>query len=184
MFPVNDIRGEHSAMKIILNAMKRLVYDFRGSVSTPEISRISQIADFLSIFTIHCHYEKEEKGLFNALIELDIPNVTKTINHLIAEHTIARGYIQELVVMTDDFIKGRYVPFLSISTNLSNFVTLEEQHMRTEDAIVLPMSDKLLGTRELLEISSAYKLIQDEQVGHAKHVEYYNLLNKLYAEND
>ena len=58
MIPTSDIRGEHSAMKIILHSMKKLAYDMRVSITAPDLSRIGQIADFLTIFTIHCHYEK------------------------------------------------------------------------------------------------------------------------------
>ena len=183
MIPTSDIRGEHSAMKIILHSMKKLVYDIRVSINAPDLSRICRIADFLTIFTIHCHYEKEEKGLFAALIELDIPNVTKSIHHLIAEHNLARSYVEELAGNIGKYLGGQYVPFSLISANLSDFVALEEQHMRTEDTVILPLCEKLLDIGRLQTISADFRKIQDEQVGHAKHFEYYTLLNQLYSEN-
>lgn len=183
MNPTSDIKGEHSAMKIILQAMKKLAYDIRVSINAPDLSRIGQIADFLTIYTIHCHFEKEEKGLFAALIELDIPKVTKTIHHLIAEHNLARGYIGELAGNIEKYLSGEYIPFYRISTNLSDFVALEEQHMRTEDTVILPLCEKLIGVSRLRAISEDFREIQDEQVGHTKHFEYYSLLNQLYSEN-
>jgi hemerythrin-like domain-containing protein len=183
MYPTSDIRGEHSAMKIILLAMKKLVYDIRVSINAPDLSRIGQIADFLTIFTIHCHYEKEEKGLFAALIDLDIPNVTQTIHHLIAEHNLARGYIEELAGSIEKYLNGQYMPVFSISALMSDFVALEEQHMKTEDSIVLPLCEKLLSVSKLRTISTNFRIIQDEQVGHARYFQYYTLLNQLYSEN-
>jgi hemerythrin-like domain-containing protein len=183
MYPTSDIRGEHSVMKIILLAMKKLVYDIRESINAPDLSRIGQISDFLTIFTIHCHYEKEEKGLFAALIDLDIPYVTLTIHQLIAEHNLARGYIEELARSIEKYLSGQYVPFLSISSILSDFVVLEEQHMRKEDIVVLPLCEKLLSVSKLRTISTNFRIIQNEQVGHARHFEYYILLNQLYSEN-
>ena len=183
MNPTSDIRGEHSAMKIILHAMKKLAYDIRESINVPDLSRIGQIADFLTIYTIHCHFEKEERGLFAALIEMDIPRVTKTIHHLIAEHNLARGYIEELAGNIEKYLSGEYVPFIKLSTNLSDFVALEEQHMRTEDTVILPLCEKLIGESRLRVISADFREIQDEQVGHTKHLEYYSLLNQLYSEN-
>jgi hemerythrin-like domain-containing protein len=184
MNPTSDLRGEHSAMQIILLAMKRLVYEIRVSINDPDIFKISQIGDFLSTYTVHCHYEKEEKGPFAALLDLDIPQVAKTIHHLIAEHTLARGYIEELNGNIKKYLDGQYVPFSSIALNLLDFVELEEQHMRTEDIIIFPYCDKLLGDRKLRSIASEFKIIQDEQVGHAKHFEYYMLLNQLNSENN
>jgi hemerythrin-like domain-containing protein len=183
MNPTSDLRGEHSAMQIILLAMKRLVYEIRASAHDPDIFRIGQIVDFLSIYTIHCHYEKEEKGPFAALLELDIPQVTKTIHHLMAEHTLARGYIEELNGNIEKYLGGQYVAFSSIASNLLDFVDLEEQHIRTEDTIIFPYCDKLLDSSKLRSIASEFKIIQNEQVGHAKHFEYYKLLNQLNSEN-
>ena len=183
MYPASDIRGEHSAMKIILLSMKKLVFDIHVSINAPDFFRFDQIVDFLAIFTVRCHYEKEEKGLFAALLELEIPHVTKTIHHLIAEHNLARGYILELGDNIGKYLSGQYVPFLSISKKLSDFIALEEQHMRIEDSIVLPQCEKLLSETKLRTISHEFRVIQDIQVGHAKHFEFYTLLNKLYAEN-
>jgi len=181
--PTSDIRGEHAAIKIILLAMKNLVYTIRVNNNSPDLFRIGQISDFLTIFTVHCHYEKEEKGLFAALIEQDISWITKIIHHLIAEHNLARGYCEELAGNIEKYLSGQYVTFLSISINLSDFVALEEQHMRKEDTIILPQCEKLLGISRLHSISTDFKIIQDQQVGHAKHLEYYNLLNQLCSEN-
>ena len=183
MNPTSDLRGEHSAMQIILFAMKRLVYDIRVSINDPDIFRISQIGDFLSTYTVQCHYEKEEKGPFAALLDLEIPQVSKTIHHLIAEHTLARGFIEELNGNIKKYLDGQYVAFSSIALNLLDFVELEEQHIKTEDAIIFPFCDKLLGGSKLHSIASEFKIIQDEHVGHAKHFEYYKLLNQLNSEN-
>lgn len=182
MSPTIDLRGEHSAMKIILNSMNNLAVELRESVK-PDLFRMSQITDFLTIYTLNCHYEKEEKGLFAALLELERPHLTKTIHRLVAEHSIARGYIEELVVNLHKFINGQYVTILSISKSFSDFVALEEQHMRTEDTVILPYSTRLLSESRLQSIAEDIKLIQDEQVGAEKHYEYYKLLNKLHSEN-
>ncbi len=182
MLPSDDIRGEHSAMKIILLSMKNLSYDLLVS-NKPNLCRISQIADFLATYINKCHYEKEEKGLFAALLELDNPLLTKTIHRLIAEHTIARGYIEELVVQNEKYLNGQYVSYLNISTSLSDFVSLEAQHMRTEDMIILPYCEKLLSGSRLRSIAADLKLIQDEQIGTSKNFEYYKLFNQLYSES-
>jgi len=63
-------------------------------------------------------------------------------------------------------------------------VALEEQHMRIEDTVILPLCEKHLGVSRLQSISVDFREIQDEQVGHTRHLEYYSLLNQLYSENN
>jgi hemerythrin-like domain-containing protein len=182
MSPTIDLRGEHSAMKIILSSMNNLANELQASVK-PDLFRMSQITDFLSIYILNCHYEKEEKGIFAALLELDKPYLTKTINRLVSEHTIARSYVKDLVLNLHKFINGQYVSLLNISKNFSDFVALEEQHMRTEDTVILPYSERLISESRMWNIASEIKIIQDQQVGSEKHYEYYKLLNKLHSEN-
>jgi len=183
MNPTSDLRGEHSAMQIILQAMKRLVNDIRENINHPDVFKIRQIGDFLANYTIQCHYEKEEKGHFAALLEMDIPYLTRIINHLTSEHAIGREYIRVLNDNIGRYLAGQYVSFASIAANLLDFVELEQQHMRTEDTLIFPICDKLLIDSRLISISSDFRIIQDEQIGRAKYVEYYQLLNQLYAEN-
>jgi hemerythrin-like domain-containing protein len=72
---------------------------------------------------------------------------------------------------------------LLISKNFSDFVALEEKHMRTEDTVILPFSERLFSDIKLQTIASEIKIIQDQQVSSEKHYEYYKLLKKLHSEN-
>ena len=72
MNPIFDLRREHDAMTIILTAMKKIASDIQIDKSV-DLFRIGQIIEFLRIFNHNCHHEKEEKILFPALIECDIP---------------------------------------------------------------------------------------------------------------
>ena len=182
MHPTDDLRGEHTAMKIILHSIKKLILELQSSDS-PDLFRISQIVEFLKIYTINCHYEKEEKGLFAALLELEQPHLTKTIEQLIADHSIARRYIEELISNLNKYLIGQYLSIKNISNSFSDFVALEEQHMRVEDTVIIPYSERLLTESRLHTIASDIKLIQDEQVGSENHFEFYKFLNQLYLEN-
>jgi hemerythrin-like domain-containing protein len=113
MNPTSDLRSEHSAMQIILLAMKRLVYNIRVSINVPDIFRIRQIIDFLSIYTVHCHYEREGKGPFVELLELDIRQVAKPIHHLMTEHKFVQVYVETLNENIKICSSGQYVSFSS-----------------------------------------------------------------------
>jgi hemerythrin-like domain-containing protein len=182
MLPLIDLKGEHTAMTIILHAMKKLVYEIRRK-NDADLFRVSQIAGFLHIYTDLCHYEKEEKGLFPVLLESNKSWVVKTIHQLVNEHSITRGYIKEIGEKLNGYLSGQNMTLRSISESLSGFITLEEHHMKIEDTIVLPLCDRLLDQDKLMRIASLFHSIQDQYVSHFKHLEYNRLLSQLYFEN-
>jgi hemerythrin-like domain-containing protein len=183
MLPITDIKGEHTAFTIILNGMKKIVNDIHKSDQV-DLYRVGHIIDFLRIYAEKCHYEKEEKGIFPVLLESAPPRIVKMINQLVNEHTIARGIIKELNDNLFEYLSGRNLSMKSIAKNLSDFVKLEEDHMKKEDIIILPLFEKLYDKKKFVTISSDFKLIQDQQVGHIKQLEYYRLLMKLNTENN
>jgi hemerythrin-like domain-containing protein len=182
MLPIIDLKGEHEAMMIIINAMKRFANDILQH-GNADMFRISQIYDFLQTYVDHCHYEKEEQYFFPALLEYDKPWVFRTINKLITEHNIARSIIREIGYNLNEYILGKTLSLTHLSANFTDFVKLEEHHMSIEDDIVLPFFEKIFDKKRMGNIATEFKLLQDQNVGPAKQIEYYRLLSKLYSEN-
>ena len=183
MNPITDIKGEHTAIKIILGAMKKLSLDMRTGKFIDSY-RIVQIIDFLHTFTEHCHYEKEEKCLYPALLEYDIPWTADTINHLISENQQAQVYINEIDILFQEYLSGNTQILNTLSASMLRYVALEERHIKTVDNVVLPLCERVFDATKLKSVSCHLKKIQDQNVGHLKHEEYYKLLTMLYSENE
>lgn len=181
MKPTIDIQGEHHAITIILDAMKKLAHDMRIGKFVDSY-RIVQILDFLHTFTEHCHYEKEEKCLYPALLECDIPWTAETINHLLEEHKLAHEYIREIDTLFDEYLSGNTQMLSSLSVCMINYVTLEERHIKIVDTVLLPLCDKVFDDNKLKSIAIDLKKIQDKNIGHVKYLEYYKFLSMLYLE--
>jgi hemerythrin-like domain-containing protein len=182
MNPLFDIKGEHTAITLILKAMKKLAFDMRNGKFIDSY-RIVQILDFLHTFTENCHYEKEEKGLYPALIEQDIPWSVDTINHLIHEHKLAHDYINEIDHLFEEYLSGNTQVLDKLSLSMIKYANLEENHIKIVDNVVLPMCERVFDTDKLKSISVDFKKIQDG-IGHVKHLEYYKLMKMLYIENE
>lgn len=183
MNPTIYIKGEHAAITIILDAMKKLALDMRKGKFIDSY-RIVQIIDFLRTFTEHCHYEKEEKCLYPALLESDIPWTVDTINHLINEHKLALVYINEIDNLFQEYLSGNAQILDNLSLSITKYVELEEKHIKAVDNVVLPLCERIFDTNKLKSISIDLKKIQNHNVGKLKHLEYYKLLKMLYAENE
>jgi len=183
MNPTLDIKGEHASITIVLDAMKKLAVDMRIGKFIDSY-RIIQIIDFIHTFTEHCHYEKEEKSLYPAMIDKDIPWTIDTINHLVSEHKLAQNLINEIDGLFQEYLSGNTQIIDSLSFSMLRYVELEKTHIKIVDKVVLPLCEKIFDTKKLKSISSDFKKIQDQNVGHLKHLEYYRLLTMLNAENE
>lgn len=183
MNPTFDLKGEHAAISIIIKEMKKLAVDMRIG-NFIDSYRIVQIIDFLHTFTENCHYEKEEKSLYPALIEHDIPWTVETINHLISEHNTAHIYINEIDILFQEYLSGNTQIIDNLSLSMIKYVELEENHIKILDNVILPLCEKIFDADKLKSISSDFIKIQDDTVGHLKHLEYYRLLATLYTENE
>lgn len=183
MNPITDIKGEHTAITIILDTMKRLALDMRKGKFIDSY-RIVQIIDFLHTINENCHYEKEEKCLYPTLLEYNIPWTADTINHLISKHKLAHIYINEIDSLFQEYLLGNAHIIDSLSFSMIKYVELEERHIKIVDNVVLPLCERIFDTNKLISISIILKKIQDQNVGHLKPLEYHKLLTMSYAEND
>jgi hemerythrin-like domain-containing protein len=176
-----DLKGEHDAMAIILAAMKKRATDIRKN-NFVDLFRIGQIIDFLRTFNDHCHHEKEEKILFPALLECDIPWTSDSINHLVNEHLLAHTCLNEIEDKLREYIAGHARTLDSLSSSMINYIELEENHIKIENEVMLPLTQKVLNIKTQETISMNFRKIQDHHIGHPKNLEYYLLLTKLYSE--
>ena len=182
MNPTFDLKGEHGAMTIILAAMKKRAIDIRKN-NYVDLFRIGQIIDFLRTYNDHCHHEKEEKILFPALLECDIPWTSDTIYHLVDEHLSTQTCLNEIDNELHHYLAGHSGTLDSLSSSMIKYVTLEENHIKIENDVLLPLSQKVLNKKTQETISISFRKIQDRHVGHPKNLEYYILLTKLYSES-
>ena len=179
MNPTIDLKGDHAAITIILDAMKRMVRDIRLGKFIDSY-KIVQIVDFLHTFNENCHYEKEEKMLFPALLESNISWTVDTINHLVSEHKLARIYIKEIEDKFDKYLSGNNQILDSLCDSMIQYVKIEEYHIRIVDNVLLPLCDRIFDKNMLLALSAEFKNIQDRNIGHLKYLEFYKLLRMLY----
>jgi hemerythrin-like domain-containing protein len=182
MNPTFDLKREHDAMAIVLSAMKKLANDIREN-NYVDLFRISQIIEFLRTYNDQSHHEKEETILFPAILECNIPWTIDTINILTNEHLIARHYLNEIDHNLHEHLEGHSQALESLASSMLNYITLEDNHIKIENNILLPLADRVFNKKKQETICLDFKHIQDHKVGHNKHLEYYILLTKLYSEN-
>jgi hemerythrin-like domain-containing protein len=163
--------------------MKKLALDMRLGKFIDSY-RIVEILDFLHTFTEHWHYEKEEKILYPALLDHDIPWTADTINHLINNHKVAQNYINEIDTLFQEYLSGNTQIIDDLSLSMLKYVEIEKDHIKIVESVILPLCARILNSTKLKSIAFDFKKIQNQAIGHLKHEEYYKLLAMLNADND
>ena len=182
MNPVFDLKAEHDAMAIILMAMKKRAVDMRHNRQV-DLFRIGQIIDFLRTYNDNCHHRKEENYLFPAILEYDIPWTEDTIYHLVNEHQTAHCYLNEIEEKLHNYLSGLAHNFDELSFSMLQYIMLEENHIKTENEVLLPLAGKYFDKQKQDSVTIKFKTVQNSEVSHLKHLEFYILLSKLYTEN-
>lgn len=182
MNPTTDLKGEHTAILIILEAMKKMALDIRKGRFIDSY-RIVQIIDFLHTFNENCHFEKEEKKLFPALIDCNIPWTLDIINHLVTENERARIYIKDIDNKFEEYLSGDTQILDSLCVSMIQYVEIEEYHIRIVDNVILPLCERIFDKQMMQTLSSEFKNIQNRNAGSFKKPDYYKLMSMLNVED-
>lgn len=183
MNPIHDIKGEHAAITIILDAMRKLAIDMRIGKFIDSY-RIVQILDFLHTFNELCHNEKEEKCLYPALLQHNLPWTADTISDLTSEHNIAHIFINDIDFLFQKYLSGNTQIAEILSLKMLKYVEMEKKHIKIVDTVLLPLCERVFNATDLKSISIDFKKIQDHKVGRLKYQEYYLLLKMLHDEKN
>jgi hemerythrin-like domain-containing protein len=178
MTPTEDLINEHKAIKVMLSIMSKIAEDIKANKEF-YIKDVEQIVDFLQTFADKCHHGKEETSLFPALVLAGIPKENGPIGVMLHEHTLGRGYIKEIKRGLENCKLGDTCSGELIMTNLTNYVSLLQNHIHKEENILFPMANKTLSEQKQKEISEQFEKIEEEVVGHGVHEQYHELLNQL-----
>jgi hemerythrin-like domain-containing protein len=180
MNPIFDLRGEHEAMTIILSAMKKIASDIHIN-NLVDLFRIGQIIEFLRTFNHNSHHEKEEKILFPAILECNIPWTIDSIAHLVKEHSLLHKHLSDLDTHLHEYLIGQTLSLEKVASDLTKYISLAENHISVENSILLPLAEKVLDKKKQEIIFMDFRHIQNTQVGHNNHLVFYILLTKLYS---
>ncbi len=183
MNPTRDIKADHTAITIILDAMKKLALDMQKGKFIDSY-RIVQIFDFLHSFNEHTHYEKEEKSLYPALLEYNIPWTADTIDHLASEHKLAHACINEIDALFQEYLSGNVQVIDTLSLSMLEYIELEKRHIKIVNTVVLPLCERVFDARKLQTLAVDFKRIQKLNAAQLRYEDYYQLLAMIYSENE
>ena len=179
------IRHEHRALSAMLSSILLLLGDHRRRGTLPDFGALRAMLFYVDEFPEKLHHPKESRLLFPKLrghgVHSDAVLDRLDRDHARGEHAI-RGIEHALLgfeMMGDgDQREARRATF---ETAMTLYVRFYIEHMRIEEAEVLPLAEAVLGADDWAELDGAFLTNRDPLAGFDAVAAYEPLFRKILA---
>lgn len=158
------IRGEHSSLAAILRSMVMMVD--RGPGSNPEqfFDVLRAMLFYIDEFSERLHHPKESDLLFPRVVRAS-PSVMAAVQKLEADHMNGEKAVRELqhLLLAWELLgEPRRPVFMA---QCKQYVDFYLEHMRQEEAVILPEAEKVLTDDEWKDLDAAFEKNCDPLTG-------------------
>ncbi|MGZ5195051.1 MAG: hemerythrin domain-containing protein [Ramlibacter sp.] len=172
------IRDEHAALAAVLRSLQMMIA--RGPQDQPErfFDVVRAMLFYIDEFPERLHHPKESDLLFPKLARV-APELMPTIRKLEVDHMQGENkvrYLQHLLMGWELIGDSRRVEFVDAATK---YVTFYLDHMRIEEAELLPVAEKRLTDEDWKELDAAFISSRDPLAGGVRDPSYDRLFTRI-----
>ncbi len=177
------IRREHRALSAMLRAIVLLLDGHRRHDTLPDFAALRAMLFYVDEFPEKLHHPKESQLLFPKLRGHDA-QTDAVLDRLDREHAQGEFAIRELehsligfemMCETDERDRRRQ----DFEQSVKAYVDFYLEHMKTEEAHVLPLAETVLGTQDWAELDAAFLTNLDPLAGSVANAAYKPLFLKI-----
>ena len=179
------IRHEHRALSAMLSSILLLLGDHRRRGTLPDFGALRAMLFYVDEFPEKLHHPKESRLLFPKLrghgVHSDAMLDRLDRDHARGEHAI-RGIEHALLGFEMLGDSDQREPRRAIfETAMTLYVRFYLEHMRIEEAEVLPLAEAVLGADDWAELDGAFLTNRDPLAGFDAVAAYEPLFRKILA---
>ncbi len=139
-----------------------------------------KMADFVANYADGLHHGKEEKFLFQHMLE-ELGQMGKNlITHgMLVEHDLGRLYMSELKAALSRVREGDEESRLDVIANAVGYANLLSRHIEKENSVVFPFAQRSLKPEILAEVDRRSAAFEKEQEEKGLQLHYLNILSEL-----
>lgn len=181
MNSIEVMMAEHRLIERMLKVMRKACYGvMQGEAINYE--DFDQMIDFVRNYADAHHHGKEEKFLFNEMVEHLGALGTKLVkNGMLVEHDLGRLHMQELTEALERVKAGDDESKLDVIANAISYTHLLARHIGKEDAVVYTFAQRQLPAEILESVNAKTKQFEEEAEAKGTQQHYLNMLEKLEA---
>lgn len=136
---------EHVLIKRMLAIVRKACYK---AIKTSELDYddFEAMMDFIKHYADDHHHGKEEKLLFNKMVEHAGPAAEKLVTHgMLVEHDLGRLHMTELRKALAAYRSGEDEAILDVIAHAVSYTHLLHRHIDKEDQVVYPFAERTLA---------------------------------------
>jgi hemerythrin-like domain-containing protein len=158
------IDGEHRSLEAVLKALRRYVGPLRHHRVKPDCEIFATILSYIETFADRFHHPKEDEYLFRALRDRtrEADRVLLDLQHEHATGPAEFDALKRALVRTRGGGDWEVEEFACL---LERYAAGQEDHLRKEDGIVIPLARRFLTPRDWEPIDHAFRANRDPFFG-------------------
>lgn len=178
MTPTETLKHEHQIILLVLGGAEREAHAIRSGAS-PDLVKLREIIDFARNFMDRCHHGKEERHLFELMIERGMSKEFGPIGVMLHEHEQGRSLVQGVAAALAQLESGEQAAAATLARALIDLSELLRAHIYKEDNILYPMADRLLSPADQQALAEAFERVEADEMGAGTHERYHELAHRL-----
>jgi hemerythrin-like domain-containing protein len=132
--------------------------------------------DFFKNFADKCHHGKEEKLLFEKMIERGMSGEVGPVAVMLREHQDGRAHVKKMAELAG--VKKDTKTSNELIRHTRGYVELLSQHIQKEDHILYPMANQILTTEDQEELKEGFEKVEEEVMGPGTHERYHHMIEE------
>ncbi len=176
---------EHKYIKRMLKVIRKASYRILKGQAI-DYEDFKKIIDFVRNYADAHHHGKEEKILFNRMIdEMGGPAVKLVQHGMLVEHDMGRFHMKELEEALAKVKVGDEEAKIDVIANAVGYANLLTRHIEKEDGIAYPFAERGLKKETLDEINrecEGFEKEMEEKEVQAKYIQLLESLEKKYLD--
>jgi len=175
--PNEVLREEHEAIELLLSAVEGMAGHVHRGGAYPR-KDVESALTIVTEFADKCHHAKEERTLFPALSKASPQVGAELARRLTSDHITFRKLVGTMKEQTAKGETDEKVRALLVK-NLDTFARLLREHIRIENAQLLPEVERSIPEAERARLAAEFERIEAEEIGAGVHEKYHHMIHKL-----
>lgn len=173
------LRNEHVYIKKVLEGMRKHCISIVNGGKV-DFELFAKMIDFVRNFADKYHHQKEEKHLFNVMVE-HLANVVGAgpIEGMLTEHDFGRAYMYELEQALKRHQEGDMDAKVDVVGYAMSYVHMLTKHIDKEDKAVFSLAERKLDQSTLGKLDEDFDHIEADHENEKTRNKYIEFANSL-----
>lgn len=175
MKPTDDLMNEHRVIERMLAVVSKATDRLeRGEEVDKAV--FEDAVDFFKNFADRCHHGKEEKLLFEKMMERGVSGEVGPIAVMLREHEDGRAHVRRIADLSSKKLDKKNSQ--ELIHHARGYVELLSQHIQKEDNILYPMANQILTSEDQKELEKGFEEVEEKVMGPGVHERYHDMIER------